>query len=81
MSFSGDVIPDGVQYKQCLLASGKSRQVSFIPLRYARLGKVLSLKGDDGEWTAGWRVVEVWGEAVTDPPDHHRFISQRRRSR
>lgn len=79
MSFSGDVIPDGVAYKQCLISRGSSRTVAYLPVRYAKVGKLLRIKQEDGSWLAGFKVDEVWGGPVADPPDYHKFHPGKRK--
>jgi hypothetical protein len=48
-------------YRQCSLVKvgGTStlNQVSYIPSRFAIVGKVLKLEDDCGKWTDGWKVV------------------------
>ncbi len=45
-------------YRQCLLAQGTSRKVSWIPSEDARVGETVHLR------TAGdWRIIEAWGES------------------
>ena len=39
---------------QCKLKKGDTYQVSWIPEKYAKVGKYLKLKDDDG-----WEVIEV----------------------
>ena len=54
-------------YTQCMLAKNDSRQVAWIPARYARLHRVLKLRDSDGVWDDGWKVIEVW---TTKPKSH-----------
>jgi hypothetical protein len=44
-----------MNYSQCLLHRRNSRRVGWIPSKYAKKGKVLCLKQEDG-----WVVEEVW---------------------
>lgn len=49
------------KYRQCDLrkktATGEIRQISYIPVEYAVVGKFLKLRSpEDGEWTNGWKV-------------------------
>lgn len=71
------------RYRQCDLrkktTTGELRQVSYIPEQYASQGKFLKLKGDDGEWTDGWKVVSA-GELNNDPPDYHNAIKGHRKN-
>lgn len=41
---------------QCLLKNNNTFQTSWIPKKYATLGKILKLK-ENGIWTNGWEVV------------------------
>jgi hypothetical protein len=50
------------KHRQCKLRKGNQLMWSWLPSKYAKVGKVLDLK-DDGEWERGWTVEEVWGEA------------------
>jgi hypothetical protein len=50
-------------YRQCRLtkkvAGSTLEQTCWIPSQFAREGKVLRLRGDDGAWDNGWVVVSV----------------------
>ena len=50
-------------YKQCILSKptpkGKLMEVAWIPVEFAKKGKILKLKQEDGEWTDGWIVEDV----------------------
>lgn len=46
-------------YKQCLLVKGNSRQISWLPVQFAKVGTVVKLKDDNGEWSNGWEVKEA----------------------
>ena len=45
-------------YFQCSLKKGRGTIVSFIPQKFAILGKIVKLKVND-KWTNGWRVEAV----------------------
>ena len=51
------------EYKQCRLEKtglkGSRLLVTWLPLRYAKQGKVLRLKNDLGHWDSGWLVMVV----------------------
>lgn len=34
-------------------------ETAFIPTKFAKLGKLLRLKQDDGKWDNGWKVTSV----------------------
>lgn len=72
-------------YKQCLLhkrdGDGVLVDHSWIPAKFAVVGKVLKLKLG-GVWVDGWVVVEVWPLVRTEEylPDPHREIKSHRRN-
>jgi len=47
-------------HRQCKLTQGNKVIFSWIPTKYAVVGKVLDLKDEDGNWTEGWVVAEAW---------------------
>ena len=66
-----------VFYRQCRLVkqtqTGELQQVSWIPDRFAVVGKVLKLRADDKTWDNGW-VVQSAGHnrlSVDQVPDFH----------
>lgn len=55
---------------------------SWIPQKFAKKGKFLKLKNENGEWENGWEVIETWGVkasadvlARTDDYKHQREAS------
>ena len=42
---------------QCLLRKGTTHQMSWIPSKFAVLGKFLMLKQDNGSWSDNWEIV------------------------
>jgi hypothetical protein len=46
--------------------TGTKHQVSYIPEPYCKVGEVLRLRNDAGEWEGGWVVTE----ASEDPSTH-----------
>jgi hypothetical protein len=46
-------------FKQCKLKKDKTTTTSWIPEKYAKVGKSLELKNDD-IWENGWVVAEVF---------------------
>ena len=46
-------------YRQCELKKQNATTISWIPERYAKLGKYLKLKNDD-VWEDGWLVNKVY---------------------
>jgi len=66
------------KFRQCRLTrkveNGEARMVSFLPEKFAIVGKVLKLKDEDtGKWTNGW-IVESAGDLVDEPPDYRKGI-------
>jgi len=53
-------------------------QHSYIPEKYAKIGMVLSLKGNDNQWDEGWLVKEA-GNLVDEPMDSHEAIKRHRK--
>lgn len=41
---------------QCGLVKGHTRLVSWLPREFAKPGRVVKLKNDDGSWDNGWMV-------------------------
>ena len=75
-----------VSYRQCTMrrptGEGSVTTTSYIPMQYAKLGRVLKLRGDDDAWVDGW-VVESVGEGVlkaSDLPDFRKAIRNHRKS-
>lgn len=49
--------------RQCKLErkveNGIATLVSYIPEKFAKLGKIIKLKNEEGEWTDGYKVASV----------------------
>lgn len=45
-----------MNYRQCLLQKGTKGKITWIPEKFAKKGKVIKLKDENG-----WIVKEVWG--------------------
>jgi len=58
-----------MNYKQCLLKKGESGRVTWLPEKFAKKGKILRLKDDDG-----WVVKDVWG---TDTEENVKAMERR----
>ena len=75
-----------VKYVQCemkrTIVDGLVRTISFIPQRFAKLGRVLKLKNQHDQWVDGWTVEFVGNTVVdsTDAPDYRKAIRQHRKS-
>ena len=48
-----------MNYCQCVLTRGPESQVTWIPDKFAKLGKTLKLKEEHG-WEDGWTVSTIW---------------------
>ena len=51
-------------YRQCGLIRdlGNDRTVglvSYLPVRFAKMNRIVKLKQDDGQWEDGWKVVSA----------------------
>ena len=63
-----------MNYCQCELMKENTRQVSWIPEKFAKLGKILKLK-ENGEWIDGWKVISVGTARDEDKlPDYRQLI-------
>lgn len=58
-----------VLYKQCRLEkqtqAGTKHLVTWLPVQFAKVQKILLLKDDVGLWTAGWQVMVVGTRSQT----------------
>jgi hypothetical protein len=56
-------------YRQCRLVKkireGETIQTSFIPAEFAKEGRVVKLREDNGGWDDGW-VIRIVGAAMTE---------------
>lgn len=52
---------DNVFYRQCRLRHLNTHQVAWIPEKFAKKGKFIEIKKDDGEWENGWEVMSDGG--------------------
>jgi hypothetical protein len=70
-----------VNYRQCRLRRGNQFTTSWLPERFAVVGKVLQWKGL-GDWEDGWVVLEAGAALVeeADLPDFHRDRKRYRRN-
>lgn len=50
-------------YKQCKLQRKNIQTVAYIPSEFAKVGKVVQIKQEDGSWDDGWTVLSA-SEAV-----------------
>jgi|TARA_Y100000310_G_scaffold109018_1_gene107397 hypothetical protein len=65
-------------YTQCKLQRGNVISYSWIPKKFAVKNKYLKLK-DNGKWTNGWQVIEVWSTRKNSEinDDEYRYHRQR----
>jgi len=70
-------------YYQCTLQHNdgmtSSQIVSWIPQKYATIGKKLKVKTEDGSWTEGWIVTAV-GNTRENPPNWHKDVRGHKKS-
>jgi hypothetical protein len=67
-------------YTQCRLVKkirdGESIQTSYIPSEFAKEGRIVKIRDDDGGWDDGWVIRNVGGslteEQLTDLERAHR---------
>ena len=74
-----------VKYVQCamhrVIDDGYVQTTSYIPQQFAKLGKTLKLKDDNGQWSVGW-VVDCVGACVVEGervPDYRKAIRNHRK--
>jgi hypothetical protein len=69
------------KYRQCRItrkhSAGKTVVVSWIPEKYAVVGKFLQLKEND-EWVNGYEVELVSENYTENPPDFRKMIRSHR---
>lgn len=69
-------------YTQCRLRreaeSGHMETVSWIPSKFGKIGQIVDLKEDDGNWSRGWEIVLV-GPTIENPPDWRKLIRGHRK--
>jgi len=53
-------------YRQCFLVLGDKKTVSWIPEKFAKIGKYLKLKNSEGSWINGWLIKSVNGRMTED---------------
>ena len=74
------------EYRQCKLSrknspGSNSQLVSWIPAKYAELGRILRLRRDDDTWEGGWVVKRVGASRTKkDLPDFHKTIRSHRKA-
>jgi len=63
-----DKKPKGPYYRQChlvkLIETGTIEQTSWIPDKFAKIGGILKLRDEHGEWTDGWKVTTASSEKL-----------------
>jgi hypothetical protein len=63
-------------YKQAKLAKHKTVQTAWLPEKFAKKGRVVRIKGDDG-WDDGWHVVEVYATRLDEHVVHEQAHNHR----
>jgi hypothetical protein len=46
-------------HRHCLLQKGNVKTTAWIPEKFAKLDKYISLKYDEDDWNDGWKVIYV----------------------
>ena len=69
-----------VKYKQCELKRKNVKLISWLPDRYAIVGKFIKLTNENGEQEDGWEVKSV-GTTVLSADDANLFSSEHTRHR
>jgi hypothetical protein len=68
-------------YRQCRLTKKDSWQVSWLPEKFAVVGKVLKLRNDkDEEWDNGWVVTGAGENLIDEPPYAEAMIRGHRKN-
>lgn len=74
------------KYVQCAMrrsiAGGSEQTTSYIPAQFAKVGRVLKLREEDGHWVDGWVVENVCDVSVESDsvPDYRKAIRNHRKS-
>jgi hypothetical protein len=61
--------------------NGSTLTTSYIPLQFAKIGKTLRLRNEQGRWVDGW-VVEIVGHTIVDGdgvPNYRKAIRNHRK--
>lgn len=62
-------------FVQCKLKKGNTETVSWIPKKFAAVGKGLKLKDEHDNWSYGWVVVQTFSEVKDELiPDWRKSI-------
>lgn len=73
-------------FVQCLLykdspLGGFLLTVSWLPEKFAHVGKVLKLENDDKTWSNGWRVMKLYSRHESDfVLEHERDFARQRKA-
>ena len=75
-----------MKYAQCamrrVVAGACVVTTSYIPAKFAKVGRVLKLKNSDDHWVDGW-IVETVGDVIVEgdtTPDYRKAIRNHRKS-
>jgi len=49
-----------VKYRQCVVRKKSKTMVTWLPVKFAKVGTGIMLKMDSGEWDTGWKVTAVY---------------------
>ena len=56
-------------HRQCILTKKSKTQVSWIPEKFAILGKFLELQDEKGNWDNGWKVSQIGDRKISKEVD------------
>ncbi len=56
------------------IETGCVERVSWIPEKFAEVGKVLKIKNDDDEWVDGWVVKSASRDTIDELPDFGKSV-------
>jgi squalene cyclase len=74
-------------FAQCLLVKylpnkrGMLKTVSWLPIEFAESMRLLKLQNDDGTWSDGWMVQEIYGTHTKEfVLEHERDFARQRKA-
>ena len=57
--FESCIMSKPIFYRQCRLKRDNTETVSWIPEKYAKVGSILKLKNNNGDWVDDWAVLSA----------------------
>jgi hypothetical protein len=72
-----------IRYRQVRLQRSEGNKtietVSWIPIKHAKVGHLVSLKDDDGNWSPDYKVISVSNHVLDETPDWRKMIRGHRK--